>query len=213
MTALLVDPNVTRRKFRREVDFWMAHSAHRERGWLLLDRNDDVPSVEIGFLARLATSAGSMPLPAIVCAIRVTYENFDLWPPSLTFIDALTRQPVMPPVRAFLPTAEGLRDVLINGHPETGLPFLCLPGIREYHRHPQHSGDDWLLHRASKAGGLTTISERVWRLMARNVVGLNVAIQTLPVWPLQAQLVVKVGQGDVDALAGNYEAERGAEGE
>ena len=202
MTALLVDPNVTRRKFRREVDFWTAHSAHRERGWLLLDRNDDVPSVEVGFLAKLPTSTGSGPVSVLVCAIRLTYENFDLWPPSLTFIDVFTREPAMPAVRAFLPTPEGFRDVLINGHPETGLPFLCLPGIREYHRHPQHSGDDWLLHRQSRSGSLTTVCERVWRLMARNILGVNVAVQTLPVWPLQAQLVVKLSQGDIDSFLG-----------
>ncbi|HEY3292823.1 MAG TPA: hypothetical protein VGJ85_04240 [Candidatus Nanopelagicaceae bacterium] len=34
--------------------------------------------------------------------------------------------------------------------------------------------------------------------MARNVVGLSVSVQTLPVVPLQAQLVVQVTQGEFE---------------
>lgn len=197
---VFVDRQVTLRKFQRDLELWSGHSGYRERGWIILDRNDDKPSVDVGFLASIATSTGSSPVPVLICVVRLDYENYDLWPPSLTFIDAFTRAPAMPPVRAFLQTTEGLRDVLINAHPETGLPFICLPGIREYHRHPQHSGDDWLLHRPAREGSLSTICERLWHLMARNVIGFSVAIQTLPVWPLKAQLVVKFEQGDVDAI-------------
>src|SRR5258706_394570 len=80
------------------------------------------------------------------------YTNYALWPPSLTFIDPRTREPASPAVRAPATTPAGVRDALVDGHPDTGRPFLCLPGIREYHNHPQHTGDDWLLHRAVGAG-------------------------------------------------------------
>jgi hypothetical protein len=159
-----------------------------------------VPAVEIAFLAKLALTSGASFLPAAVCTVRLAYDNYDLQPPSLTFIDLFTRQPTRPHVRAILGTPEGPRDVLIDGHPLTGQPFLCLPGVREYHVHPQHTGDDWLLHRETRAGSLWTVCDRIWRLMVRNVVGLNASIQAFPVFPLRAQVALQVAQGDVEAL-------------
>ena len=200
MLATLVDPRISREKLVREVDSWKANSLHAERGWLLLSFDEDRLLVELAFLARLTISAGSAPLPVVACAIRLSYDNYDLWAPSLTFIDALTRQPTKPPVRAFQPTPTGPLDVLIDAHPATSRPFLCLPGIREYHTHPQHTGDDWLLHRELKEGSISTICDRVWRYMARNIIGLTVQIQALPTWPLQAQLNISLGQGEIDKM-------------
>ncbi len=201
MSTTLVDVEVTRRKVQRELELWKANSGHQERGWLLLTYDDMVPLIDVAFLAKIATSAGAGLLPIVVCAIRLTYENYDLWPPSLTFIDVFSRQPTKPHVRAFLATPEGPRDVLIDGHPTTNHPFLCLPGIREYHSHPQHTGDDWLLHREAHEGSISTICDRIWRLMARNVVGLGISMQALPVWPLKAKLAIQLAQGDVIEVA------------
>lgn len=199
-SVCLVDPDVTRAKVRREFEQWRTNGRPRERGWLLLDYDDTTPSLELAFLARIAISTGSVQLPVVACAIRLTYENYDLWPPSLTFIDVSTRQPIKPHVRAIVATPDGPRDVLVDGHPNTNQAFLCLPGIREYHSHPQHTGDDWLLHRSLHEGSPLTICDRVWRLMAKNVLGVGVSLQALPVWPLQAQLVVNLTQGEmVDA--------------
>ena len=205
MTTTLVDPKVSRRKFRTELELWKAHSEHQSRGWLLLTEDETTPSVELAFLSRVAMSVGSGPLPIVVCAVRLNYDNYDLWPPSLTFIDVFTRTPSRPPVRAFVSTPEGPRDVLIDGHPSTKQPFLCLPGIREYHWHPQHSGDDWFLHRPMHEGSLSNICERIWRLMVRNVIGLNLSVQTLPAWPLKAQIAFQITQGEV-AQADNIAA-------
>lgn len=192
---LLVELEVSRKKFKRELELWSANSVRRERGWILLSEDEESLALELAFLARVTTSAGTAPVPIVACAIRLTYENYDLWPPSLTFIDAFTREPTKPHVRAVMPSEDGGRNVLIDAHPDTGQPFLCFPGIREYHTHPQHSGDSWLLHRAAGEGSLSTICDRVWRFMARNVVGLGVNIITLPGWPLRAQLNVSVLQG------------------
>lgn len=89
----------------------------------------------------------------ITAAIRLSYDNYDLWPPSLTFIDPSTGAAATPAVQA--PDRENgeIRNVLL-GMPGTGQPFLCLPGLREYHHHPQHTGDDWLLHRVAGEGRL-----------------------------------------------------------
>lgn len=197
MVTALVDPEIVRRKFRRELDLWTATNVHQERGSILLRADEEALLLEIAFLARVSISTGSGPLPVVVCAVRLTYENYDLWPPSLTFIDAFTRQPSRPHVRAFMPMDEGPRDVLIDAHPDTGLPFFCVAGIREYHSHPQHTGDSWLLHRALSEGSVSTVCDRVWRYMARNVVGLGINIQALPGWPLRAQLAMQIAQGHV----------------
>lgn len=195
----LTDREVTRVKFRRELEAWKTNPDSAARGWLLLSEDDTVPNVEIAFLARLSTSAAT-PLPAVVCTARISYDNYDLLPPSVTFIDAFSRKPSRPHARAILGTPEGPRDVLIDGHPITGQPFLCLPGIREYHTHPQHTGDEWLLHRSTRAGGLWTVCDRIWRLMVRNVLGLNVSVLALPVIPMRAQVGLQIVQGDVEGL-------------
>jgi hypothetical protein len=52
--------------------------------------------------------------------------------------------------------------VLLDDHPITHKPFLCLRGVREYHEHPQHSGDEWLLYRNEM--GLFSIIMSLWRV-------------------------------------------------
>lgn len=159
----------------------------------------------MAFFASLTTSRSPGPLPTVVTTIKLDYSDYDFEPPSLTFIDLLSGQPTMPHTRAILATEEGPRDVLINRHPLTGLPFLCFPGIREYHTHPQHSGDRWELHRQQGGGSLTTICDRVWRTMARNVLGLQAVVTVLRA-DAPSQLDLHVAQGDVDALEAQVSA-------
>lgn len=192
----ILDPEITKRKFERELEHWQQHSQYQERGWIILGIDENLPAVEIAFLGHLSISAGSVPLAVVMCAVRVSYDSYDLLPPSVTFIDALTRKPCRPHVGAFMSTPDGMRSILIDGHPITRQPFLCLPGVREYHNHPQHTGDDWLLHRPTGAGNLLTLCERIWRFMVKNVLGLTVNVQAMPVWPLQARLVIGIAQGD-----------------
>ena len=75
--------------------------------------------------------------------------GYDQRPPSITFRDPwnwdllqfgalsigmLTDDPAKP------------QQVVLDAHPVTKRPFLCLRGVREYHEHPQHDGDDWALY-------------------------------------------------------------------
>jgi hypothetical protein len=194
----LVDPAVALTKLERDLDAWAAQSAlYRQRGWVLLGRRDLV--VDVAFCAPVAVSSGPSPLPIVAACVRLDYQDYDLHPPSVEFIDLFTGEAASPHARALMPTADGPRDVLIENHPDTGRPFLCFPGVRQYHDHPQHSGDLWLLHRSQGAGSLATICDRVWRFMARNVLGLRVTAQMLPS-PFLPQVDVRLGQGDVDGL-------------
>lgn len=193
---LLVPREVSQAKLDEELAQWHANSnIYRRRGWLLLSARD--LEVEVAFVG--AVSLADKELPAITAAIRLTYNNYDLWPPSLTFIEVRTGAPAYPIVQA-LDRVDGddVRNVLLE-HPSGG-PFLCLPGLREYHSHPQHSGDEWLLHRSSGAGRLAVICDRVWRRMARNVIGLTVQVSSLPTGH-GTHVVMAITQGDFEALA------------
>ena len=194
----LVPSEVSAAKLAREITEWRRYEeAYRQRGWLLLRHRE--LTVQVAFAAPVMTNASTAPLPVITACLQLAFHNYDFWPPSLTFIDLFTGQPCLPHVRAMLATDAGPADLLGNGHPETKLPFLCLPGTREYHSHPQHSGDSWLLHRAQHSGSLATICDRVWRSMARNVFGVRVTTQSFPP-PLPPAVDVRLWQGDVDAL-------------
>lgn len=41
------------------------------------------------------------------------------------------------------------------------IPFLCTRGVREYHRHPAHTGDSWLLHRRRGEGTVSAILDAI----------------------------------------------------
>lgn len=108
---------------------------------------------------QIAQGAPVFGLSARSFVARVSLDDYDLRAPSVQFLDpaslrALTAAELAP--AAHLSEAGVLAPVLIDGHPNTSLPFLCMPGVREYHEHPEHSGDDWLQYR-SQVGLLTTI--------------------------------------------------------
>lgn len=55
-----------------------------------------------------------------------------------------------PSVRSFPATDGGRpRAWIVPAHASTNLPFLCLPGVLEYHTHLQHRHDRWVEHRAA----------------------------------------------------------------
>ena len=189
---VLVPREVSRAKLDAELTDWKSNvELYRRRGWLLLGANE--LEVDVAFVAQVAV--GELTLPVITTTIRLNFDNYDLWPPSLTFIEPMTGLPALPVVNAPERDERGDPRNVLLGHPITKQPFLCLPGLREYHHHPQHSGDDWLLHRTSGQGRLAVICDRVWRRMARNVLGLQVNLLTLP--GLGTQLQIMLAQGDV----------------
>lgn len=195
---VFVDSAVSAAKLDRELAAWQQNAGvYARRGWLVLGR--DGLDVEIAFLGLLPMAP--QPLPIVPACIRVNFDNYDIWAPSVTFIDIFTREPAPPAVRALTWEQGQEQNVLIPGHPETGLPFLCLPGIREYHSHPEHSGDDWLLHRAQRRGSLAAICEQVWQRMVRTVIGHRFEAQGTPVDGGYASSVGAVLlQGDGNAM-------------
>jgi hypothetical protein len=194
----VVDPEVTKLKLDREIELWHENAElYRRRGWILLARRDN--EVDVAFLARL--TLGMQQVPLVVACVRFDFSNYDVWPPALEFIDPYTGEYTAPVVPAVIETEHGPRNLLIGNHPDTGRPFFCVPGVRQYHTHPQHSGDSWLLHRAGREGALATLCDRIWQAMVVNFVGLQLTLTTLPPAAGQpAELRLQLVSGNVQVL-------------
>ena len=118
------------------------------------------PSVLAVFAARRL-----QPHPLLLFGVEINFDNYDLVPPSVRIVHPLTREPL----RASQVGYKFPRD-LGNGNRQDILqafdderPFLCLPGVREYHESSAHSGDAWLLHRGTTVGSLIYLLETIAR--------------------------------------------------
>lgn len=160
---LLVDPAVSRAKFEREIAaFRELGDDYRRRGWWLLDVS--FPEVLVAFVARQLRPA------AVIFGALLDFTNYDLWAPSVRLVDPFTRVPYrrrelpsqltrriprqLPPELAPLGIQPVELQPLMQAHGDDDVPFLCIPGVREYHDHPAHTGDSWLLHRGLGEGTL-----------------------------------------------------------
>ena len=175
---VLVDPAVSKGKLAAEVAAWRSNEDLYRRRGLVLARHDEL---EVDLLV-LAPSA---PLPLAAAGVYLRFDNYDLWPPSLTFCNPYTGEPLPPgamPVAMAVDVRENPPRPLVPGlHPDSGQAFLCLPGIREYHVHDEHNGDHWLRYRGAAGVGTldhiaTTLHQRVGataRLALRTTVVLQ----------------------------------------
>jgi len=56
------------------------------------------------------------------------------------------------------------------------IPFFCIRGIREYHNHPYHTGDAWLLYRGTGIGNLNYILDQLYNHSIALINGHNVTL-------------------------------------
>ncbi|HYK95430.1 MAG TPA: putative metal-binding protein [Candidatus Dormibacteraeota bacterium] len=175
-SSQVVDPDVSRAKFEREVaQFRGLAGAYRERGWFLAEA--DFP------IAIVVMAARNLRPSAVVTGVRFDYTDYDLRPPSVRLVDPYTAEPfaskdaptnlqraVRTTQLAFPGLPEGIavpqlieNQPLLQAYGPEEIPFICLPGIREYHDHPGHSGDAWELHRTAGAGRLVRLLEVIDR--------------------------------------------------
>jgi hypothetical protein len=185
-TAQFVEPTVSRAKFQREIhEYRQYEDDYRARGWFLVEAA--YPSVLVLMVAR------QLPVPILVLGVRFDYTNYDVEPPSVVLVDPFTGSPYTAaklPVRldrrvsGFVPpqvppgivvTPPAVPLMQWYGPDET--PFLCLPGVREYHAHPGHSGDAWELHRRLGAGRLVRILTVIHRYGVEAVNNVQVNVQ------------------------------------
>lgn len=180
-----VDPDVSRAKFDQELSKLTEQRRTLERRGIFVLQCSAFPIVELIYVPRHplrlvipAVQSGPIFLPQGAMALaeisslaarafkaRFDLSDYDLRAPSLELRDAWTDS--LLDYNLMFRALEYERDrkahvVLLGDHPITHKPFLCLRGIREYHEHPQHSGDDWLLYRNNTS--LFDIVMSVWRV-------------------------------------------------
>jgi hypothetical protein len=178
-----VDPRVSREKFDREVaEFRRAAEQHRRRGWWLLDA--DFPNVSVVFATPQLRPA------AVICGVEIDFTNYDVEAPSARLVNPFTREPyglrnlpttLMRRQAVNIPGMPQLSSVvsLMQAHHPDEIPFLCIPGIREYHAHPAHTGDSWLMHKGQGEGTLFHILHTIYQYGVQPISGLAVGHQVV----------------------------------
>jgi hypothetical protein len=126
-----------------------------------------VPIAQMSILVPAQVTFATTEIPVLAAralGVRVSLDDYDQRAPSVTFHDPWTWE-FLPPER--IPLGQTLDEhgkaqlVVLNDHPETRRPFLCIRGTREYHEHPQHTGDEWSLYRGDV--GVFSVLATVWR--------------------------------------------------
>ena len=179
------DPAVSRRKFNREIaEFRQNGDDYRRRGWFLAEAK--FPHA----LAILAT-AKTQPI-TILCGVAFDYSNYDAVPPSVRLVHPVTCEPYSlsklptrlprrlpkPESPSSDPSAVELQPYMMAHGPDE-IPFVCIPGVREYHDHPAHTGDHWELHRSSGAGRLVRLLEVISKYGLEPIVGIGFQIRVV----------------------------------
>ncbi|MBA4055124.1 MAG: hypothetical protein C0490_10455 [Marivirga sp.] len=148
-----IDPQISKSKFDDELEIFLkVQDTQRQRGILLL--KEEFPNAYFAF------GVPSLNPCPIIFAVKINFENYDLEPLSVQFIHPFTFRPLkLQDVATHFNRNIGqngtviLQALLQEEQSPESLPFLCIPGIREYHNHPAHSGDSWLLHRKNAGEG------------------------------------------------------------
>jgi hypothetical protein len=124
--------------------------------------------VEASYPKVLAVFASPVLQPhAVLFGAELDFTNYDLEPPSVTLLDPFSRKPCIPPEAPVLvrmtpgPDGKPVPQPVLQYHGDGSKPFLCLPGTREYHSHPAHTGDSWLLHRSTGEGTLSFLVDKL----------------------------------------------------
>ncbi len=103
---------------------------------------------------RMEVEFSSNGRPPII--IKMLCDEWDDLPPSIDLLDQ-TGTPL-----AKFPQGQG-HSVFNNSlHPITKRPFLCIPGVREYHEHSSHISDKWDNYKNKSGYDLGGILTRVW---------------------------------------------------
>ncbi len=186
----LIDPDISAAKFERELaEFRQLQDAYIARGWLLVKH--EFPKILVVF------ATPQIRPPAIAFGALIDFANYDFWAPSVRLVDPFTQVPYrgkdlptrlvravpLPGVNAadLNPQAAGIAQPqpLMQFYGDDDIPFLCLPGVREYHTHPAHTGDAWFIHRAKGEGTLHFILEQLNRYGTQYLKGYLVQSKVL----------------------------------
>jgi hypothetical protein len=187
MKDLYVDPAVSQEKFDRELARYRElEDDHVRRGWWMLKAQ--FPEVFVVFATQKVNP------PCAVLGVLLDFTDYDFQPPSVRLVHPLTREPyklfeLPSQLKRTVPlpnhgqmAMEGAGGVahqaLMVAHHQEEIPFLCIPGVREYHNHPGHSGDLWALHRGTAEGTLFFLLSQIYKYGVEPINGftLNLSV-------------------------------------
>jgi len=189
-----VDSSVSRSKFARELtQYKKFEHEYLRRGWWML--SSEFPEVFIVF------GTPNLKPPAVAFGALLDFTNYDYWAPSVRLVDPFTRIPYLgkelptilkrrtkfsgqlpPGLAAQLPPQIAAQNEMFAEQPlmifhnPDDVPFLCMPGVREYHDHPAHSGDSWLLHRGKGEGTLHHILDTLFKYGVQPLSGYQLGL-------------------------------------
>jgi len=179
-----VDPSVSREKFEKELLAYRAIEREQQKlGWWMLEAT--FPTVFVVFVAP------QLKPPAVVCGVLLDFTNYDFEPPSVRLVDPFTRIPYkakeLPTVllrkqQSAISAFPGAPQIvnaspLMQAHDPEEVPFLCVPGVREYHEHPAHTGDSWFAHRGLGVGTLFQLLSLIYQYGVKPLSGFTLALQ------------------------------------
>jgi hypothetical protein len=172
---MYVEPSVVRAKVDRELAAYVELADYyRQRGIWLLEYK--FPELLFAMVAR-----NNKPQVTVAFGVLFDFSNYDVEPPSVRFVDPLTKKALrfdqLPFVgRAYAPPRPS-EPFVAAWDASDECPFLCQPGVREYHDNPGHSGDSWFLHRGSGVGRLGHLLDMLARRGSEAINGTQFQIQ------------------------------------
>jgi hypothetical protein len=194
----IIDPQISKAKFDREIaTFWRYRDMYAQRGCFIV--GSAFPEVRAIFCAAKAKPA------AVVFGAVMRFDNYDFWPPSVKLANPFTFIPykanelptllahkipadkqmnlpqMFDQIRGQMPQGMQLQFEQVHSFMQAfepgGEPFICMPGIREYHDCPAHTGDVWLRHRAKGEGTLDFILNKLLRYGVEPLTDYQITLQ------------------------------------
>lgn len=94
--------------------------------------------------------------------LRFTCDDWNDTPPAILLCAADGA-----PLASLPPNPTGVFNP--GPHAQTGRPFICMRGAREYHTHPSHVGDAWSGLKDSSSYTLGGILTQLWRAWQKGI--------------------------------------------
>lgn len=187
---MLIDSSVEKIKFDAEVSRLRANE-ERLRGMGVWIAKTSAPHIDLLVIPRHVArfgvpvaSPGSIIVPGQVqvqqfdvtslagrpVGLRLDLTGYDVQPPSVAFLDPFEWKPLRYdalPLGMLADDPAKPQQIVLDQHPATHQPFVCSRGFREYHEHPQHDGDDWMIYRS--ALNILVLVERLARALVLSV--------------------------------------------
>lgn len=190
MPEILVDQEVAKKYFEKEVDFFLRFSHEvKSRGWKV--HKVDFPFFEIS----LYTTKTNVKFKYFTLKFDLT--NYNAIPISIEVVYPKSYVNVNGIVigdkdrRARVVKFRDGKNVLLVNY-KTKRPFICMKGTFEYHTHRQHEKTYWDVFKYSKQGKLFYIVNSIWEGSTNRIVDFKgkVALSSKRIIPYKDPILI-----------------------